>query len=50
MQIYYNKLEKQLENELKPVYIISGNEIYQEESCIEKILVAAKKDNYLEKQ
>ena len=50
MQIYYNKLEKQLENELKPVYIISGNEIYQEESCIEKILVAAKKDNYLEHQ
>ena len=50
MQIYYNQLEKQLENELKPVYIISGNEIYQEESCTEKILVAAKKDNYLEHQ
>lgn len=48
MQIYYNQLEKELQNKLKLVYIISGNEIYQEEACVEKILLATKKENYLE--
>ena len=30
MQIYYNQLDKQLSENLKPIYIIAGNEVYQE--------------------
>ena len=41
MQIYYNQLDAKLKDNIMPIYIITGNEIYQEEVCIEKILKKA---------
>ncbi len=46
MQIYYNQLDSKLRDNLKPIYIIAGNEIYQEETCVEKILKMAKKNSF----
>ena len=46
MQIYYNQLDSKLRDNLKPIYIIAGNEIYQEETCVEKILKTAKKNAF----
>ena len=48
MQIYYNQLSQQLQENLKPIYIITGNDIYQEESCVQKIIVTAHKANFIE--
>ena len=48
MQIYYNKLDHQLEDKLKPIYIITGNEIYQEEVCTDKIISSASKKDFLD--
>ena len=38
MQIYYNQLDKHLQGNLKYIYIITGDEIYQEENCVQKII------------
>ena len=46
MQIYYNQLDSKLRDNLKPIYIIAGNEIYQEETCVEKIIKTAKKNAF----
>ena len=43
MQIYYNQLDNKLKENIKPIYIIAGNEIYQEEICVKKIIKLAKK-------
>ena len=48
MQIYYNQLDKQLSENLKPIYIIAGNEVYQEEACVEKIIRVAHTNDYTE--
>ena len=48
MQIYYNQIDKQLSESLKPIYIIAGNEVYQEEVCVEKIIKEARKNDYTE--
>ena len=48
MQIYYNQLDKKLSENLKPIYIISGNEVYQEEACVEKIIRVAHTNDYTE--
>ena len=48
MQIYYNQLDNKLKENIKPIYIIAGNEIYQEEICVKKIIKLAKKNDFLE--
>ncbi len=48
MQIYYNQLDSKLKDNLKPIYIIAGNEIYQEELCVQKIIKIAKKEDFLD--
>ena len=48
MQIYYNQLEKHLVEDLKSIYLISGNEVYQEDFCVENIVNKAKEHNFLE--
>ena len=46
MQIYYNQLDAKLKDNIMPIYIIAGNEIYQEEVCIEKILKKAQEADF----
>ena len=48
MQIYYNQIDSKLKESLKPIYIIAGDEIYQEELCVEKIIKSAKTNDFLE--
>ncbi len=48
MQIYYNQLDSKLKDNLKPIYIIAGSEIYQEELCLQKIIKAAKKESFFD--
>ena len=48
MQIYYNQLDNQLKDNLKPIYIITGNEIYQEEVCLDKIVKTAKNKGFID--
>ena len=48
MQIYYNQIDNKLRESIKPIYIIAGNEVYQEELCVEKIIKSAKKNDFLE--
>ena len=48
MQIYYNQIDNKLRESIKPIYIIAGNEVYQEELCVEKIIKSAKKKDFLE--
>ena len=50
MQIYYNQLTNQLEKKLHPIYIITGCETYQEDSCVLKVLKKAKLKGYEEHQ
>ena len=38
MQIYYNQLDSKLKDDLKPIYIIAGSEIYQEDLFFFSIL------------
>ena len=48
MQIYYNQLDKQLKDNLKPIYIITGNEVYQEEVCLDKIIKTANNNGFID--
>lgn len=45
MQLYYNQLDKHLQGNLKYIYIITGDQIYQEENCVQKIIKKANENN-----
>jgi len=48
MQIYYNQLTNQLDKKIHPIYIITGNESYQEDTCAQKIINKAKEIDFEE--
>ena len=48
MQIYYNQLDSKLNENLMPIYMIAGSEIYQEDNCVNKIIKAAKHSDFLD--
>ena len=48
MQIYYNQLDEQLDQKLKPIYIIAGDEVYQEDRCVDKIIKKSNQNSFIE--
>jgi len=48
MQIYYNQLTNELDKKIHPIYIITGNESYQEDTCTQKIINKAQQTGFEE--
>ena len=46
MQIYYNQLDEKLDQKLKPIYIIAGDEVYQEDRCVHKIIEKSNQNGF----
>ena len=50
MKLYFNQLKQHLENQLLPVYFISGDEPFQQDESVRLIREAAKTQGYTERE
>jgi len=50
MKLYFNQIQSHLENQLQPVYLISGDEPFQQDESVRLIREAAKAQGYTERE